>query len=726
MSTTALDSCNAPSKPRFALEIAVVGNRKLNNLAPQVEMACTLIWSLLAEEMLVLPEREFQVPSEQHGEASRTKKLRDFFNEQKPCLTLMSALAKGVDQTAAETFYAVREKFPGLCMEVDSAMPFREQDYPGMPGATRTGEFTDDEAGTLRRLSEQARQVVRLDGNYQHPRKRVKAYRQAVTMMVQNADMLVAVFDPKAPPGLAGTQESVRHALQAEMPVLAVLLSEQSDEPAIMLWDSIDEFDNVLNALNDQQAPSLIETEWRQQVRNKLAYLTLPPHVPEKDKTTSEHEAHLRDARLRESVERLEMFFGERPLPHTLNHRLIGKLLHSRVWLSLKELGRRAKNKEHGFLNPKHGVPQPPNRSHALDIDPYAAYARRADEITTGLMRVYRAAFVLTFILAGVAVTLAVLMLMSLVLTDGHAKIEALACFALPEIVIIGLLMRIEHVAHHERWQQHAVDYRFFAELARPMPWLAPLAASTPMVGLPAFYRPLDPRQSWEFWLLRALARSTPSWMLPGQHFAAAPPRETQMTNRSTRQALRRSVLFWLAGQRRYHRKNAAEMHHIENGLENLAKWLLRTVLAFALVALAIKVCHHPTSWLWELFNRDHSGTVECRSEEGHISVSTIIALLLGAGCACIPALIASLNGIMFQSEARRLELRSESMYHALSDLRRELITRYVALRKQPLEGDTSTAAWDTAESLRSIAALTIAEAGDWKALYQMHNVRAG
>jgi len=45
-----------------------------------------------------------------------------------------------------------------------------------------------------------------------------------------------------------------------------------------------------------------------------------------------------------------------------------------------------------------------------------------------------------------------------------------------------------------------------------------------------------------------------------------------------------------------------------------------------------------------------------------------VAAIVLGAIAASLPAAIAALNGIMFQSEARRLELRYESMFHALSE----------------------------------------------------------
>ena len=78
----------------------------------------------------------------------------------------------------------------------------------------------------------------------------------------------------------------------------------------------------------------------------------------------------------------------------------------------------------------------------------------------------------------------------------------------------------------------------------------------------------------------------------------------------------------------------------------------------------------------------------------------------------------------MFQSEARRLKIRSEAMYHGLVARQKELVKQVAALETgpSPLGGD----GWKAAQHLRALARVMIEETSDWKILYQTHLIRAG
>jgi hypothetical protein len=97
---------------------------------------------------------------------------------------------------------------------------------------------------------------------------------------------------------------------------------------------------------------------------------------------------------------------------------------------------------------------------------------------------------------------------------------------------------------------------------------------------------------------------------------------------------------------------------------------------------------------------------------------------ILSALAAALPAFIAALGGIMFQSEAKRLELRSESMFHGLQRQSDALdaAVKTLGLPSVPPGGET----WEAATYLRKLAEGMIIEASEWKALYQMHEIRAG
>src|SRR5262249_10649710 len=97
------------------------------------------------------------------------------------------------------------------------------------------------------------------------------------------------------------------------------------------------------------------------------------------------------------------------------------------------------------------------------------------------------------------------------------------------------------------------------------------------------------------------------------------------------------------------------------------------------------------------------------------------VSVVLGAVAAVLPAFIAALGGIVFQSEAKRLRLRSEAMQAGLSEQRRRLALQIDAI-PHAHGGDARRAA----RSLRDLSAMTIAEAADWKVLYQTHEIHAG
>ena len=143
------------------------------------------------------------------------------------------------------------------------------------------------------------------------------------------------------------------------------------------------------------------------------------------------------------------------------------------------------------------------------------------------------------------------------------------------KIGILLLLLKLESMGYKGRFQEAGADFRYLAELLRPMQWLTPLGTYPPGVDLPLHAIRHDPRRKWMAWLARAIARSLPCIAADQKERAGVSPTTITITAGDASAALDRARTEWIAGQVAYHYRQAARMHILENGLERLAKGLL-------------------------------------------------------------------------------------------------------------------------------------------------------
>jgi len=265
--------------------------------------------------------------------------------------------------------------------------------------------------------------------------------------------------------------------------------------------------DATLDSLTASSTSWPAKSDWQEDLLELLCYLLMPPHTqPEADEQPSD--THLRTKLLSQCVQRLDMFYGipRQTLPLAISSPIMNLFLTSTVWSGLIGLGKRNAF-EHGFLFGHNLEQRPEPRSGEFGIHPYQAISKRADSLTSAMMRLYRAAFVLSFGGAALAVLSSVALLAWVAITaweQGHPPLGALLAIGGGEILIIALLLRLEHIAHLERWQEHGVDFRFLAELVRPMP------------GWPSWGRPHH-----SFLCQRFIARLIPA--KAGKHGSCAP-----------------------------------------------------------------------------------------------------------------------------------------------------------------------------------------------------------
>jgi hypothetical protein len=698
-------------KPRCALKIGVFGNRHFgqeadrgaNEISAHMRAnawdACGRVWDKLAELVREALEEELH-PSPAYWRVidrrSERLQLKDFFSDETPLLTVISSLAAGGDQIGAES--ALEKLRPDVSFELEAVLPFAEPFYPGPTGKPGSA-FTPAEAEKFQQLADRARQIIRLNGRYYDEDVNRRAYHQCAGLVLHHADFVLAIYDPTKQGKPAGTRETVEAALTRGMAVVAVLVVEK--DVRIAVYRTAKDYRPEGGAAI-QAARPFDDTRWHDDLKKIVRDLLALPHQQRSSGHAAAHDprAHGLDA-FSETVERLRVMSGDAPV-HAWCAGLRLRVL-SWAWSAMLRCA-------HKWAHPLKLEDPPHGARDQVTLEPYAGFYRRASRLAQLYMSAYRGAFVWSFALAAVAVLVAVLIIVlalvhvELEQADFHAAwvLRVMIGLGVLKLVILGTLMRLVSVGRRHKYQEHAGDFRYLAELLRPMQWLARLATTVPSVELPPHSGPLDPRRGWTPWLVRAIGRgATIAAFLPARPDAAA-SRVVTLDTDAARDALDRSRNEWLQGQILYHWKTARQMHEIDDGLEHLSTRLLHIVFGCAAAALAFEI----GTWAGNKWAFLHWG-----------------AIALGAAAATLPAAIASLGGIMFQSEARRLGLRSHAMYHALKteqDALQDLGARL--WRGIPNGGEALVAA----ERLRALSKELVEETGHWKVLYQTHDLRAG
>lgn len=353
----------------------------------------------------------------------------------------------------------------------------------------------------------------------------------------------------------------------------------------------------------------------------------------------------------------------------------------------------------------------------------------RASNITGRYMAVHRGFFVLAFLLAALAATTAVLAMAFSWWFKEPLPMPAVIGFSSTELLFIAIMLRMAGFSHRRRPHEIAVDFRYFAELMRPMEWLARLGASVPTVALPAHYHTLDPRQGWAPWLFRAIARSLPCVLdaeadgCPACVAGAETSREKKLDSKRAKRVLQDAADKGLQGQIHYHWRTTKKMHALHEGLHNLALGLAWAVAAIVLFKGFVEIVD------LGIHEDKHGGAASCY-EENLPNVIIVLSVLAAA----FPAFAAAFTAILFQSEAARLTSRYEAMYERHHKIQAELKTRAGLIpdgaseepAPSPGQNLLGSNAWISAMYLRSVAREMIVETGDWHALYRTHTVHAG
>jgi hypothetical protein len=669
-----LNTC--PDRPRAVFRIGFAGRKDLSpdaerNLRRQLLLVLNTIGRRLAA---ITPAVPIDVGTE--------PKVAQFFAHQCPLLRLITGLCEGADLIAAQVLDEVRIVPPDsaegqscpTCLEKELAaiVPFALKDYRhGRPAEFR-GEFD-------RQLARCA-YVVELDGKYEKPipdtplakRRRNKGYRAQSAVLIRQADLIVAALDPEDPGKAGGTMETVRAALAFDLPVVLIHTGTSAT------W-LIPPGEDLMAALADDPKG---EEHLRTALAQVVSKIVANPDIGIQEVSSPEkkgEEAY--------GLRLLDLYF-DRPTEPPLKSGGDGKAIRrvscrEKFWTEWID-GRFSRG-----VKPKSD----------MTLAGYATFRTRATNLNYHFSGLYRGAFLANYVLAVAAVALATtsLLLIGIAhtnrLSDSAAVYEsprpatavaiaasrpattptrpAIAPTTVPQsnpglsssttapawlyptlfalgvlkLSILVIIWKNTEQAKHKRWNDVAVDYRYLAERLRSMFYLPRIGSFQPPAAGSPQYTDRAIHQSAADWLFDAITRSvSPADLATIESFRTEEVAEfpVKLIRPKAAEAVAALRDRWAAEQAKYHHRNALTMGSFYNFTVRWGGLLNVSVIGIVVLDLLILILS-----MLDLL----PATI---LEDIH-SVAPWLILLT----AILPAAVAAVNGLRFQTECLRLAQRS-------------------------------------------------------------------
>ena len=585
-----------PPRPALAFRVGVTGHRPdpaKGRPAPDVSGLRRTLATLLR-----------QIADVVHGVAGAHATAFDLAASANPrgTVRLVSALAEGADQWAADE--ALKAGY-----ELHCPIPFAPDVY--------VATFTDAESQQeFARLREYAT-VFALDGTRQGNAPSEDAYEAVEHALVNQSDLLLAVWDGLPPQGRGGTGAVVLAALQRGIPVVWIP------------WSAPEQW--VLRLpewrLLEHQADISDDVE---RLREQVQELLTPPAGHDSPN------AHL-------PVTEREEYFKETPRR--------GRPLRW-AWSVFQQMvtGRFSED-EASEVDPLYAPHLPAPLVAWLEAS-FVRHYKWANELSIYYAQMYRSAFLVSYLLAAVAVFFALI---------GTALHWEHVVFTYVELLIILTILGLTWYGRRQRWHERWVDYRMLAERLRLAQFLALLGGGGQPASVPAHLTTYgNPAATWMHWHYRAIERAAglPDATVGAEYLSAV--RTAWVTE-------------LVEEQRAYHRRTAERFEKIDHRLHRLGIGLF----AATLVACGIHIVDSSREGLWVLL------------------------------AAVLPALAAALAAIRGQAEAPRLARRSLAMEKSLEQMKLELASVPV----RPDEGNSQR----LRQAADRVTELMVKEMLDWR-----------
>lgn len=600
-----------PPRSPLVLRVGVVGHRPDPRKRPDPSVKALLE---ICDKLLVHIKDTFAGVAMAHGGFFTALPARQ--DGRPPSgLRLISALAEGADQWVAS-------EAAQLGYELQAVLPFERAEYEK--------DFKDSHVlEEHRRLRGLATAVFELDGSRASAGE---SYLAAGRVLLNQTDLLFAIWDGRDEQGTGGTGQIVREALQRGIPTLWVNWQAPLD------WKLLQPVWRLLKQSEDIKDDT-------KKLEKQVMELLLPP--------PSEHggETHagkdLREAYFAEGRPRWTLlggwwnFFRDllcvEPKPLTIRvPDFIPETLKDwrKNWGALERDGR-----------PQHKLPDTITRWVEDNYLPHYAWANR---LSVYYANHYRSSFTWIYLLGALAVLLA---LIGQTVEAPHGV--ELACIIVEMIVIFVIIFLTRH-GRRRRWHQRWIDYRTLAERLRLARFNCLLGGYWRQANVPSHLATYgNPAGTWMHWHARAVERA-----------AGLPNVVVDRAYLSACQGLLLKAL--ISGQEGYHKDNVKRLETVDHRLHRFGVWLFGATLVACLVHFLVAV-------LPQQFG-------EAASALGRWMIFC---------AAFLPALGAAMAGIRSQGEFQRVVQRSRAMQDEFAQLRQgiaNLPTRPNELNSQMLQ----------------------------------------
>ena len=506
---------NAPPKPSFALSIGIIGHRP--NRLPASGRAAV---ERQIDEVLGLLRKAAETTRDRYA---------TFFADAPVTLTMISALADGADRMAARA--ALRDGFA-----LASALPFPIADYEkDFSDAASREEYAD-------LLARSARTLVLPGDHDREPRD----YQAVGHLIIDNADIILAVWDGGGSGGRGGTTELVERAAAMGVPIVHV--DAAGEEAPRLVWAELAEYPVGGASLRDVPAAPCAEA-----IGDVVDKMARPPTEPGEQAEL----VRFLDDRWRRLNWRLE-----RPL--------LLAMLGARGVRRTDLLPRPPEmlREELTSIVPATAAPDATAASVAALADAYGI----ADALALRYAQIFRGAYASKFLFSGLTVVTAAVALVGRQLFDWNAW-----PLAILQIVFIALVMVNTKVGRKRDWHGRWRESREVAERLRaaiPL-WLL---GESPQDATGA-------EPTWPGWYVRAQLRALGLW--------------SGSLDEDRLVAVRQALSALADGQRDYHTRVAALMGNVEHRMLRIGQVLFGLTMLIGAVNLVLAIIGVELPFAW-------------------------------------------------------------------------------------------------------------------------------
>jgi len=522
------------------------------------------------------------------GDRVRPRKLR-----------IVSALAEGADQWVVE----VADGLTDVKYDLQCPLPFSREEYEK--------DFADPT--NFRKLLKGASAVLELDGE-RNPSS--LAYEAVGRAVLNQSDLLLAVWDGEREQGKGGTGAVVEEALQRGIPVVWVAWQDKNST-RLPDWQI------------KTRAGNFKADAWK--LRFIVRDLLQPP---QEETSTWEHnqETTKREQYFDETQKKFNLlhpwwqFFSGIVSGEIFSRKNVKTLLFLPAFFvqNFEEATRTQWVREcrNTILDPDPTNQKTRALASTVD-DSYFRHYAWANGLSVYYANLYRGAFVVSYLLAAVAVFLA------LFGWAGGFPHEQHRIWVGLEFTFIVTILVVTTWGRHMQWHERSIDYRMLAERLRLARCLALFGGGGQQVSMAAHLATYgNPTATWMHWHYQAIERAA-----------------GLVNARFTSDYLQATKDFWcknlIEDQIEYHSNASRRYQKLDENVHDVS---------FLLFVITLIACGmHLLLPVEESFAK---------------------GLILTA--ACLPALVSALAGIRTQAEAQRLFRRSLAMKENLKKLNGE------------------------------------------------------